>query len=53
VNAKGQKVMESIIDYDGGAASQGFKISSLNAAGIYYLLVVNEKVKLSQPILIK
>jgi hypothetical protein len=53
LNAKGQAVMESVIDYDGGSASKGFKISSMNAAGIYYVVIVNEKVKLSQPIFIK
>jgi hypothetical protein len=53
INAKGQIVMDRLIDYDGGSANQWFRISRLNAAGVYFFLVSNGKVKLSQPIFIK
>jgi hypothetical protein len=53
INAKGQTVMESIIDYDGASASKSFQINHQVAAGIYYFLLINEKIKLSQPVFIK
>jgi hypothetical protein len=53
VNAKGQVVMERMIDYDGGTNSTGIKISSQNIAGIYYIIVTNGQVKLNEDIFIK
>jgi hypothetical protein len=35
------------------AASKSFRINSQAATGIYYVVIVNEKVKLSQPVFIK
>jgi hypothetical protein len=53
INAKGQIVMDRLFDYDGGSANQRFQISRQNAAGVYFFLLSNGKVKLSQPIFIK
>jgi hypothetical protein len=53
INAKGQVVMDRLIDYDGSSVIQPFKISNQYAAGVYYFLVSNGKIKISQPIFIK
>jgi hypothetical protein len=52
-NIKGQMIMDRVIDYDGGSASQQVQIDRPITAGVYFFQLINGKVKLNQNIIIK
>jgi hypothetical protein len=52
-NAKGQLVMEQVIDYNGGSANHLIQIDKQIIAGMYFFQLTNGKTKLNQTIIIE